>query len=44
MKFLLIQVKNLLTLLAHHDTRNQHNCNNSLFTEFIARLKSTWSE
>ena len=50
MKFLLIRVKNLLTLLAHPDTGNQHNCNkmcamlSSLFTEFITRLESTWSE
>ena len=28
MKFLLIQLKNPLTLLTHPDTRNQHNCNN----------------
>ena len=49
MKFLLIKGKNLLTLLAHPDTGNQHNCNkmcamlSSLFTEFI-RLESTWNE
>ena len=50
MKFLLIQVKNLLTLLAQPDTGNQHNCDkmcamlSSLFTEFITRIESNWSE
>ena len=50
MKFLLIQVKNLITLLAQPDTGNQHNCNkmcamlSSLFTEFITRIESNWSE
>ena len=50
MKFLLIQLKNPLTLLAHPDTRNQHNYNklcailSSLFTEYMTRFESTWSE
>ena len=39
MKFLLIQVKNLLTLLAQPDTGNQHNCKKNVRNN---RATFTW--
>ena len=46
--FCWLNSKNLLKLLAHLDTGNQHNCNKiwamiSLLTEFIAEFGSTWA-
>ena len=46
--FCWLNSKNLLKLLAHLDTSNQHNCNKiwamlSLLTEFITEFESTWA-
>ena len=47
MKFFLIQLRNLLKLLAHLSTGNHCNCHKmhrmlSFFTKFITEFESTW--